>query len=499
MDISSLHPTIGRNDFLKLARRYNVIPVSFDLGEDFISPIQLYAKIKTKRYSFLLESVEGQEKISRFSFVGFVPLCVVTSKGAQVEIKDMISGTSDRVKTKTDPLDELKRAMKRFKVYVEKGSRFSGGFVGYLGYDNVRFFEPVLDRAGRAKRAESSFAFCKYLCVFDHKEKRIRMTTFVPLGSTSAKGSLTRLYNFELKKLAALIGGLARNIKLTPVALTKKRKALKFRSNFSKKDFMAKVRQAKEYIRRGEIIQVVLSQRLEASYTKDPFDIYRYLRILNPSAYMYYLNFGTLKIIGASPEMLLRCENKVLITRPIAGTRPRGKTEERDLALERDLLADPKEKAEHIMLVDLGRNDLGRTSHKGMVKVPIFMKIERFSHVMHIVSEVRAKLDKGKDTFAALKSCFPAGTVSGAPKIRAMEIIDEFEPQSRGAYAGCVGYFSFTGNLDTAIIIRTIILKGRRAYVQAGAGIVLDSKPEKEYFETLNKAKAQLLALELAQ
>ncbi|MBN2120140.1 MAG: anthranilate synthase component I [Candidatus Omnitrophica bacterium] len=488
----------SREEFIKISGRFNVIPLSAELGDDFISPIQLYSKLKDKSHSFLLESVEGEEKISRFSFVGFNPLYVFKSKADSIEINDLTLGSRKHFKTSLDPLEELKKLMSRFKVFSSKDLRFPGGFVGYLGYDNIRFFEPVLNKNSRIKDAESIFVFCKYLCVFDHKEKNIRIISFVVLPEDINKNKLTSVYAAETEKLKKVIRSFYSHSRLVPIGLGRKTKLLRYKSNISKKDFMAQVMRAKEYIKKGDIIQVVLSQRLEVNYSRDPFDIYRYLRILNPSAYMYYINFKDVKIIGASPEMLLRCENEVLITRPIAGTRPRNSNDQKDVLLEKDLLKDPKEKAEHIMLVDLGRNDLGRVSRKGKVSVPIFMKIERFSHVMHIVSEVRGFMDKKKDVFSALRSCFPAGTVSGAPKIRAMQIIDELEKTSRRIYAGCVGYFSFTGNLDTAIIIRTIVLRKKKAYVQAGAGIVLDSKPEKEYFETLNKAKAQLLALQLA-
>ena len=482
--------------FLRLAEKFNVIGLSLELSEDFISPIQLYSKIKDKSYSFLLESVEGEEKISRFSFVGFEPLYIFKSRKNKIEIKDCLLRKTYNFNTLTDPLEELKNLIKKFKVFFDEKLRFEGGFVGYLGYDNVRFFEPILNVDSRISSAESIFIFCKYLSAFDHKEKKLHLTSFVVLPPEIRKNKLKKVYIQEKRKLLNLVERLSKNIKLSP--LTFNRKKINYKSNFSKKEFMQKVRVAKEYIKKGDIIQVVISQRLSVNYNKDPFNIYRHLRILNPSAYMYYLNFKDLKIIGSSPEMLLRCENKVLISRPIAGTRPRGKTEEEEYSLEKELLNDPKEKAEHIMLVDLGRNDLGRVSYKGRVEVPIFMRVEKFSHVMHLVSEVKAILDKKRNQFDALRACFPAGTVTGAPKIRAMQIIDELEKQPRKIYAGCVGYFSFTGNLDTAIIIRTIILRKNKAYIQAGAGIVLDSKPEREYFETLNKAKAQLLALELA-
>ncbi|HEC68744.1 MAG TPA: anthranilate synthase component I [Candidatus Omnitrophica bacterium] len=492
----NLKVNLNLEKFLDYSNKFNIIGLSLELGEDFITPIQLYLKIRNKDYSFLLESVEGEEKISRFSFVGFLPLYLFQSQGENIKIRDFLKKKTTIFKTSADPLQDLKDFMSKFRVFLDRKARFEGGFVGYLGYDNIRFFEPVLNTDSKISYAQSMFIFCKYLFIFDHKEKRLHLTSFVVLPSKIKKDGLKKIYKKEKEKILNLIKFLSQKESIPPVSF--KRKRLNYRSNFSKKEFIQAVKKAKQYIRKGDVIQVVLSQKLTVKFSKEAFNIYRQLRILNPSPYMYYLNFKDLKIIGSSPEMLLRCENKVLINRPIAGTRPRGKTEKEDLKLEKELLADPKEKAEHIMLVDLGRNDLGRVSKKGTVHLPVFMKVERFSHVMHLVSEVRAVLDKGKDSFSALRACFPAGTLTGAPKIRAMQIIDELEKEPRKIYGGCVGYFSFTGNLDTAIIIRTIILKDNKGYIQAGAGIVLDSDPQREYLETLNKAKAQLLALELA-
>jgi len=494
MDKFNITPNLDK--FLKAVKRYSLIPLSLDLGGDFITPIQLCQKVKDKKYSFLLESVEGEEKISRFSFVGFNPLFLLSSKGRNVEITDFIKSKVDKFSSPLSPLDELRFLMKRFKAYPVKGTRFSGGFVGYLGYDNVRFFEPVLNFQDRIEDSESRFVFCKYFFIFDHKEKKVKAVSFVSLPSRVKIEEASSLYREEKKNLLNLIDYFSKSKALNPLNFL--RRKVKVKSNFSKKEFSSLVKRAKEHIKKGDIIQVVPSQRFSTGYKKDPFLIYRYLRVLNPSPYMYYLNFADKQVIGASPEMLLRCEGDTVITRPIAGTRRRGRDEREDIALEKELLSDPKEKAEHIMLVDLGRNDIGRVSEGGKVNISSFMKVERFSHVMHIVSEVKGKLDKGMNSFSALKACFPAGTVTGAPKIRAMQIIDELERSPRGIYAGCAGYFSFNGNIDTAIVIRTIVVEKNKAYVQAGGGIVLDSKPEKEYIETVNKAKAQLVAIEYA-
>ena len=339
----------------------------------------------------------------------------------------------------------------------------------------------------------------KFLIVFDHLKKQIEVLSFFFLED---KKGLKKIYRREVGIIKTLIDYILVPAKLLPLHITKEKLSnkskFKVTSNFRRSQFIDAVKKIKHYIKNGEIIQAVLSQRISAPFSKDPFLVYRYLRFLNPSPYMYYLNFRGVKIVGSSPEMLLRCEGGKLITRPIAGTRRRGKDEEEDKRLVRDLLGDEKERAEHLMLVDLGRNDLGRVAKKGSVNVPVFMSIEKFSHVMHIVSEVQGRLDRGKDMFGALRACFPAGTVTGAPKVRAMQIINELEPSRRGIYAGCIGYFSFTNSLDTCIIIRTIIFINGYAYIQAGAGIVADSKPQREYRETINKAYAQILALKMA-
>jgi len=479
----------------KNKRDINLFVFSTKFFSDYLSPLSVYATLRKifKEESFLLESVEGEEKISRYSFLGFKPLMVFKSKERNIYIKR--EGNFSKFVTSTDPLEEIKKIMSKFKIWPKKNLRFFGGFVGYLGYDFVRFLEPIGEKLpDDINTPDSYFILPKFLIIFDHLKKEVEILSFLHYEKKLA----SFLYEREKKLLEKIFKSITNPYNLKPLNIEKKA-SLHFVSNIRKKEFLEKVEKARRYIKEGEIIQTVFSQRFKTFFKKDPLLVYRYLRLLNPSPYMYYLDFKDLKIVGASPEMLLRCEEKILVTRPIAGTRRRGKDEEEDRKLEKELLSDPKERAEHIMLVDLARNDLGRVAKKESVKVPAFMKIEKFSHVMHIVSEVQATLDKKYDMFDALKACFPAGTVSGAPKVRAMQIINELEPHKRGIYAGCVGYFSFTDSLDTCIIIRTIIFRKKYAYVQAGAGIVFDSKKEREYQETVNKAKAQFLALRLAE
>ena len=488
---SKISPTLGQ--FRKLSKRNNLIVFSCKFSLDCLTPLSVYHSLQKAigGENFLLESVEGEEKICRFSFLGFKPIAVFKSKGKRIYIKDKRSRS---FLTKKDPCLELKRIMSRYKVAPKENLRFFGGFVGYLGYDVVRFYEPIgKDLPDSLGTYDSYFILPKFLVIFDHLMKQIEVLSFVV---ADAKAGLDKLYLRERKILVKTCKKITSPYRL-PDLLFKPSK-LRMDSNFKKKDFFDAVKKAKKYIKEGEIIQTVISQRFFAKFKDDPFTVYRYLRILNPSPYMFYLNFGKTKIAGSSPEMLLRCEHNELITRPIAGTRKRGKDRAEDKKLEKSLLGDPKEKAEHIMLVDLARNDLGRIAQKATVNVSTFMNVEMFSHVMHIVSEVRARLSRRKNIFSSLISCFPAGTVSGAPKVRAMQIINELELEKRGIYAGSVGYFSFTRSLDTCIIIRTIVFKGNRAYIQAGAGIVADSVPENEYKETVNKAKAQMLALKLA-
>ncbi len=487
-----VYPSLEK--FKKLAKRNNLIVISCKFYSDWITPIAAYHTLrgKTKGESFLLESVEGQEKVCRYSFLGFEPLATFKVKGGKVYSKNQTSRFS---KTSKDPLLELKKIVDSYRVAPKENLRFFGGFVGYLGYDLVRFYEPVgrklQDKIGAF---DSYLVLPKYLIIFDHLKRQIEILNFVEINS---QANLQKVYREGVDKISKLYNQM-RKVRSLP-ELHFKPKKVKLRSNFKKSGFIKAVKKIKKHIKDGDIIQAVISQRFESSFRKDSFTAYRYLRIFNPSPYMFYLDYRGVRLAGSSPEMLLRVEKNELVTHPIAGTRPRGKSEKTDKKLEQSLLKDPKERAEHLMLVDLARNDLGRVAQSATVNLPAFMKVERFSHVMHIVSEVRAKLKEKESLFSAMQSCFPAGTVSGAPKVRAMQIINELEPDKRGVYAGSVGYFSFTNSLDTCIIIRTILFIGKRAFVQAGAGIVADSVAESEYKEIANKARAQVKALELAE
>lgn len=486
-------------EFLKLSSKGNVIPVYKEINADLETPVSAFLKIKKSDYAFLLESVEGQEKIARYSFLGSNPSLVFTSKGRDIRIS-RTCGNSVKFRTNATPLDEIKKIMRDFRsVHVAGLPRFYGGLVGYIGYDMVRFFEEIPDKnRDDLNFADAVFMMTDSILIFDHVNHTIKIVNNVmlPAGRKVSVGFKKAAYAKALKNIEAIQKDFHRPLCNEKELLRAGRGRVKVSSNFSLKGFKGIVAKAKEYIKKGDIIQAVLSQRFKASIHNDPLSIYRNLRSLNPSPYMYFLKLKDLAIVGASPEMLVRCEDNLIQTRPIAGTRPRGKNEEEDKALAVELLNDKKERAEHLMLVDLGRNDLGRVSKTGSVKVSDFMGIEKYSHVMHLVSEVRGTLDeKEYDIYDVLKAAFPAGTVSGSPKIRAMEIIDELENIRRGPYAGCVGYFSFSHNMDTCITIRTIVIKGNIAYIQAGAGIVADSVPEKEYKESVNKAKALIEAI----
>ena len=494
----------SRTTFKKLARRGNLIPVYRELGADLETPVSAFLKIDTGAYSFLLESVEGQEKIARYSFLGSDPSLIISSKGSLVTLAERRDGRFQRrtYPMRVDPLAEIQGILTRYQFVDVPGlPRFCGGLVGYAGYDCVRFFENIPDRnPDDLNLADMIFMLTDTILIFDHVAHTIKIVVNVhvpdQLQGTRDK-YLDRAYERALQRLHALTLRLQKPLRMP--RLPAGRAATAVRSNITPARFAAAVRQAKTYIRRGDIIQTVLSQRFQTRSALPAFQLYRALRRVNPSPYMYYLKFGDVKLIGASPEVMVRCEAGIAEVRPIAGTRVRGATKEADQVLARELLADPKERAEHVMLVDLGRNDLGRVCRFGSVKVSELMAVERYSHVMHIVSNVRGELQPDKNVFDLLRATFPAGTVTGAPKIRAMEIIDELETVRRGPYAGCVGYFSFSGNLDACITIRTIVLKGDVAYVQAGAGIVADSDPQREYRETVNKARALLAAINLAQ
>jgi len=481
----------SKKEFVKLAKKANVVPVYREILGDTSTPVSAFQRLKN-RHSYLLESVEGEEKIARFSFIGIEPSVIFKSKGDSVEI--LRHGKVERFFTDS-PLKEIAEIMSCFKPASVKGlPRFSGGFVGYAGYDTVRFFEDLPDENPDELGMEDTvFMMADSQIIFDHSTHKIKVVANAYIDKQHGA------YEKAIKKIDEIIGKLNRPVKKRRTLENKTKALHKVQSNFTKREFEEAVKKAKKYIKAGDIIQVVLSQRFHTKISCEPLDLYRALRSVNPSPYMFYLNFGDVKLIGSSPELLVRCENGVVETRPIAGTRPRGKSEEKDAALEAELLKDKKERSEHIMLVDLGRNDIGRVCKPGTVKVSEFMSVEKYSHVMHIVSNCRGRLAKGKDAYDVLIAAFPAGTVTGAPKIRAMEIIDELENTRRGPYAGAVGYFSFSGNMDTCINIRSILVKGKDAFIQAGAGIVADSVPSKEYQETVNKAKAMIRAIEVAE
>ena len=484
-------------EFLKLSKKGNVIPVYLEVNADLDTPVSAFLKIKQGDYSFLLESVEGQEKIARYSFLGTNPSLVFKSKGKKIEITDTLRKKSRSFITKGTPLDEIKKIMRDFRsVEVAGLPRFYGGLVGYIGYDTVRFFEKIPDKNKEGLNIpDTFFILTDTILIFDRLNHTLKILNNVILPKNKA-GVLKKkqLYLKAIEKIDSIHNDFNRSVaSLGPV---KRSGELSISSNLKKTAFMNMVKRGKEYIKKGDIIQVVLSQRFRVKTQKSPFEIYRSLRSLNPSPYMYCLKLKDFSIVGSSPEMLVRCENGLVQTRPIAGTRRRGKNSLEDSRLEKELLADEKEKAEHLMLVDLGRNDLGRISKLGKVKVDDFMRVEKYSHVMHLVSAVSAVLDKKRfDIYDVLKAAFPAGTVSGSPKIRAMEIIDELENLRRALYAGSIGYFSFSHNMDTCIAIRTTVIKDGFAYVQAGGGIVADSVPEKEYQESVNKAKAMMEAI----
>ena len=483
----------NKKEFINLAKKGNLIPVYKEIRADLDTPVSALLKIRSGRYNYLLESIEGSQAIARYSFLGTEPALILRSKGRLLEIIDQRKHRIKKIKMKSDPLEEIKKIMLKFKAVVHKDlPRFCGGFVGYLGYDIVRFFEEIPNKNPDDLGVwDCVWILSDRLLVFDHLHHTIKIVTNVVISDPHKIG---RYYDLAKKKIEQLHTRLKK-----PISIKKDKQAkqkFKVTSNFKKQTYLNLIKQAKAYIRQGEIIQVVPSQRFSLPlHGKAPLDIYRALRSLNPSSYMFFLELNDYSLLGSSPEVLVRCEDNKVITRPIAGTRPRGSNEREDQKLGNQLLKSKKEKAEHIMLVDLGRNDLGRVCKFGTVKVRDFMHIERYSHVMHLVSEVEGKLKRNKDIYDCLRATFPAGTVSGSPKVRAMEIIDELENTQRKTYAGCVGYFSFSGNLDTCITIRAILIKNNTAYTQAGGGIVADSNLEKEYQETVNKARAQIEAM----
>lgn len=486
-----------REEFTRLTKKGNVIPVYREISADFNTPLSAFLKIDDKKNSFLFESMEGGEKIGRYSFLSSNPSVVIESKGGSVKI----TGKAKAARTSTmNPLDYINKIMKGFKFVKVKGlPRFCGGLVGFVGYGVIRFIEKIPDTCkDDLGLPDLRLMLADTLLVFDRVSHTIKVVSNAHVKN-NADSSINRAYKDAVKKIDSLVIKLKRPLKENLLPIERRARPIRFKSNIRRIDFEKSVLKAKRYIKAGDIIQVVLSQRMETDYNKNPIDIYRALRWVNPSPYMFYISFKDFKLIGSSPEIMVRGEDGIAEVRPIAGTRPRGKGKKADKLLEKELLSDPKERAEHLMLVDLGRNDLGRVCVPGSVRLDEFMVIERYSHVMHIVSDCVGRLLPDSNALSLLKASFPAGTVAGAPKIRAMEIIDELETTKRGPYAGCVGYLSFSGNLDTCITIRTILLKDKKAYIQAGAGIVADSVPAKEYLETINKAKGMLKAVAIAR
>jgi anthranilate synthase component 1 len=481
------------DEFVDLAKRATFVPVVKELVADLLTPVSAFLKVaEHSDYAFLLESVEGGEHVGRYSFLGKDPFLILRGREGETVIeKAGVTTTAEKPFIET-----LRGLMNSFQSpFVPGLPRFTGGAVGYLGYDTAAWFEPTAKRDGDAPvdRDDAGFMLFDTVLAFDHVQHRILL---IANARISGDEDLKSLYQFACAKIEFLERELER-------ALSLKRRdggdKVNLVSNMPQDQYEAIVKKAKDYIAAGDIYQVVLSQRFEAEIGVDAFTVYRALRHVNPSPYMFFIRMGDRSIVGSSPEMLVRVEGRHAITHPIAGTRPRGKTEEEDVRLGEELKRNEKEKAEHVMLVDLGRNDIGRVCDYGTVRVPTYMALERYSHVMHLVSVVEGQLAEGNDRLDALVSCFPAGTVSGAPKVRAMQIINELEPTRRGLYAGAVGYLDFAGNLDFCIAIRSIVLEDGKAFIQAGAGIVADSNPTAEYEETRDKARAMIRALELAQ
>jgi len=491
----------SREEFLNLARQGNLIPVYREVLADMETPVSAFCKIDDRKSAFLLESIAGGEKWARYSFLGLGSGRAFRCRGNYFEILE--DGKLIESGETADPLVELKDFLSPYQpVVMPDLPRFFGGAVGYLGYDMVRHIEdlPSLNDAAIGSY-DCWFLVTETLLIFDNMQQKIKVVSNVHLRDGDDPSTL---YNHALNRIDSMVARLRRPLSERSAWVEKANPTstpttTELQSNFSRSDFESAVERCKDYIRSGDVIQVVLSQRFSGDLDADPFDVYRALRTINPSPYMFYLQFNETRVIGASPEVLVRKEGDHVEVRPIAGTRPRGATFEEDQRLEQELLADPKERAEHIMLVDLGRNDLGRVCATGSVKVDELMVIERYSHVMHIVSNVSGQLLPGHDALDVFAATFPAGTLSGAPKIRAMEIIEELEPVRREIYGGAVGYISFDGNMDLAIAIRTLVAHQNRIHLQAGAGIVADSDPAAEYEETVNKAMGVKLAIELAR
>jgi len=494
----------GLEEFLALAKQGNLVPVTRKLLADQETPVSAFRKIRGQGEAFLFESVEGGEHVSRYSFVGCNPRAVIRQNGATVEhfengrrveqVNITRSGDGPR-----DGLAVLEKVLRRYQPVAVPGlPRFTGGAVGFIGYEFVHDVEPVVPRPAHDELGTPTmyFLIADELLIFD----RVNQTLTILVNAIIEEGvAPAEAYENAVGEIERLVSLLEQPVSQIPATVPHEVPPVPFVSNVPKEKFLANVLKAKEYITAGDIIQVVGSQRFSTAVQASPLDVYRAARSINPSPYMFLLELEGFSLVGASPEIHVRCEDRTVEIRPIAGTRARGKTPEEDIAQQEDLLADPKERAEHVMLVDLARNDLGRVCEYGSVQVKDLMIVERYSHVMHIVSQVEGRLREDRTPYDLMRATFPAGTLSGAPKIRAMQIISELEQTSRGPYGGCVGYFSFSGNLDCCITIRTALMKDGKAYIQAGGGWVNDSVPEAEFQETVNKAKAMLKAIALAE
>jgi len=488
--------TPSLDEFLQLAKQGNVIPVFAEFVGDCETPVSAFKKFSHHAYSFLFESTEKNDVFGRFSFVGFNPRMVIQSYGREIRI--LRNGIEERFSTTTDPLDEVRKLMERYRFVTSPAlPRFAGGAVGFLGYEAIGFFESKVPPARKddLELPEMLFMLTGNVLIFDHRLRTLKIVVNAFLDGGSAEKSYARAIEFVESIMQQLADPV--DLPLVPIAVNEKQTLP--RSNFSREEFERAVERTKEYIRAGDVFQVVLSQRFQSPFEGEPLDFYRCLRFINPSPYMFCLKFGNdFALVGSSPEMHVRLVGNTVEIRPIAGTRARGVTPAQDEANAGELLADLKERSEHIMLVDLARNDVGRVAEFGTVHVTEFMEIERYSHVMHIVSNVTGHLRSGCSAFDVVRATFPAGTVSGAPKIRAMQIISELENTRRGCYAGAIGYFGFDGNIDSCIALRCAVLKDAQAYFQAGAGIVADSHPHREYEETISKARAMMKALAMA-
>lgn len=484
--------TLSKTQFDALAAQgYNRIPLVLETFADLDTPLSLYLKLAHQPYSYLLESVQGGERFGRYSIIGLPATTRIVVRDQQLQVihgDTVVESHNDQ-----NPLDFIKAYQSRFKTPPYEGlPRFTGGLAGYFGYETIQYIEK---RLGKQKKPDAIgvpdilLMVSEEIAVVDNLSAKLYFIVYAdPAQPNAYETACARMYD--------LLGKLRTQVDIPAALSTKKTQAV---SEFGEDNFKAAVKKSQQYILEGDIMQVVLSQRMVQDFDAPPLSLYRALRSLNPSPYMFYYDMGDHHVVGASPEILVRLEDTTVTSRPIAGTRPRGKNRDHDLALEAELLADPKERAEHVQLMDLGRNDVGRVALTGTVKVTDNMTIERYSHVMHIVSNVEGQLKPGLDAIDVLKATFPAGTVSGAPKVRAMEIIEELEPSKRGIYAGAVGYLGFNGDMDVAIAIRTAVIKNKKLYVQAGAGIVADSVPQSEWDETQNKAKAVIRAAELVQ